>query len=181
MMRHLFAQPCDKWDTKACVFEKKRKERKKWKFHRLPFLIFLSLPSFLHCYKAISHKLVLFFNRVLFHTWLAVQRGGVHFITGSDWEGALVRIYRQMHDSTKRQTRQSLWQRFMARARTFTHTRPKTDTNCCDINTHVHELHVGFRTGGLIEDFNSHGDLHRLTFWDPDALKYTSNHHKCTQ
>lgn len=58
--------------------------------------------------------------------------------------------------------------------------RPKQTQNCCDINTHVHELHVGFRTGGLIEDFNGHRDLHCLTFWDPDALEYTSNHHKCS-
>lgn len=54
------------------------------------------------------------------------------------------------------------------------------DTNCHDINTHVHELHVGFRTGGLVEDFYSDRDLHCFTFWDPDALKYTSNHHKCS-
>lgn len=47
------------------------------------------------------------------------------------------------------------------------------------IDTYVHELHIGFGACSLVEDFNSNGNLHRLTFGNPDALKCTSNHHKC--
>lgn len=54
-------------------------------------------------------------------------------------------------------------------------------------DTHIHELHVGLGARGLVEDFDGHGDLHRLAFRDPDALikiknrilkKCTSNHLK---
>lgn len=51
--------------------------------------------------------------------------------------------------------------------------------HCGRIDTHVHELHIGFGARRLIQDLNSDGNLHRLTFGNPDALKCTSNHHKC--
>lgn len=43
---------------------------------------------------------------------------------------------------------------------------------CPDLSadTHIHELHVGLGACGLVEDFDGHGDLHRLALWDPDAL-----------
>lgn len=42
---------------------------------------------------------------------------------------------------------------------------------CSKNDTYIHELHVGFGACGLVEDFYSNGNLHRLAFWDPDALK----------
>lgn len=43
------------------------------------------------------------------------------------------------------------------------------------MNTHVHELDVGLRARRLVEDFDRHGDLHRLAFRDPDSLQRRSD------
>ena len=38
-------------------------------------------------------------------------------------------------------------------------------------DTYVHELHVSLGSCRLIQYFNSYGNLHLLSFWDPDPLK----------
>ena len=47
---------------------------------------------------------------------------------------------------------------------------PEKHTDSAEKVTHVHKLHVGFGSCGLVQDLYGHRDLHCLPLGNPDTL-----------